>query len=126
MLERASSRRSIAIAFTLTAMAIDPEAAPEIETHWGMIEASSFRLDAEGYHFQLRGTPHEIVYAGALPKDVCVGTDAVVEGTVEGERFVATRVARPTCIKGNPCRPYACLPLEERPVECRPDSLRFE
>lgn len=129
MVERVSSPsgRPLAIAFTLTAMALDLElpVTAEAEVWWGVIEPGSMELGEDGHHFRFARSPQLIVYPGSIPDDVCPGEDAVVEGKVEGGRFVATSVRRMACIKGNECRPYACLPVDQRPAWCR-GQLRFE
>ncbi len=120
MLERASSRRSLAIAFTLAAMAIDPKLPVETEWRYGLIVPGSIRGD----RFTLRDAldhPREIevVYDGSFPDTVCGGQDAVIEGVVDGDVFVASEVSSPGCTKGYPCRRWICLPPEQRPAECR-------
>jgi hypothetical protein len=120
MLERVSSRRSIAIAFTLAAMAIDPELPVETEWRYGVIVPDSVWAD----RFTLRDSLDppkqvEVVYRGVLPAGVCGGEDAVIEGNFDGDVFVATRVSGPGCTKGDPCRRWRCLPAKQRPAECR-------
>lgn len=66
------------------------------------------------------GETFDAIYTGALSDRICVGQDAIAEGFSDGAKgFITTNLTLGACFKGNECRPYACLPVENRPPACR-------
>ena len=76
-----------------------------------------------GVHYLRMTTPEETfdaVFTGVLPAGICRGQDVLVEGFRDGAHgFITTNLTIGACFKGNECRPYACLPDDERPPACR-------